>query len=317
MTSHPLVVGVPTQELMDSLGSIDGVKVVLWRFDGPAPVDHFDIVVPPYLEHARVLERLNGVSARLVQSQSIGYEGITKYLPASMPFANATTVHEASTAELALALTLAMQRGLTEFVRASERHEWQLKWFPSLADRRVLIVGYGAVGQAIEARLIPFEAEVTRVASTARVQDGPAGRPVRVHGLGDLQALIPHAEIIVLAVPLTQETHHLVDAAFLAAMADGALLVNVARGRVVDTDALVAEVTSGRLRAAVDVTDPEPLPADHPLWGLPNVLISPHVGGASSAMLPRMTRLIRRQIERMLAGEPPENLVIEGSPATR
>lgn len=313
MTSAPLVVGVPTEELVDALGSVPGADIVLWKFDGPPPVNHFDVVVPPYLEHARVLERLNGVSARLVQSQSIGYEGITKYLPPGLPFANATTVHEASTAELALALTLAMQRGLTEFVRASERHEWQLRWFPSLADRRVLIVGYGAVGQAIEERLIPFEAEVTRVASTARVQEGPAGRPVQVHGFADLHALVPHAEIIILAVPLTEQTHHLVDSAFLSAMADNALLVNVARGRVVDTDALVAEVNRGRIRAAIDVTDPEPLPADHPLWNLPNVLISPHVGGASSAMLPRMTRLIRRQIERMLAGEPPENLVIQGT----
>lgn len=313
MTSAPLVVGVPTEELVDALGSVPGADIVLWKFDGPPPVNHFDIVVPPYLEHARVLERLNGVSARLVQSQSIGYEGITKYLPPGLPFANATTVHETSTAELALALTLAMQRGLTEFVLASERHEWQLRWFPSLADRRVLIVGFGAVGQAIEERLIPFEAEVTRVASTARVQEGSAGRPVQVHGFADLHALVPHAEIIILAVPLTEQTHHLVDAAFLSAMADNALLVNVARGRVVDTAALVAEVTSGRIRAAVDVTDPEPLPADHPLWNLPNVLISPHVGGASSAMLPRMTRLIRRQIERMLAGEPPENLVIQGT----
>jgi phosphoglycerate dehydrogenase-like enzyme len=132
-----------------------------------------------------------------------------------------------------------------------------------------------------------------------------------VHGLEDLPRLIPHAEIVVLSMPLSKKTYHMVDKAFLAAMADDAMLVNMARGRVVDTDALVAEVTSGRLRAALDVTDPEPLPAEHPLWGLPNVVISPHLGGSTSAMFPRIRKLIRQQIERMQAGEPPLNVVID------
>jgi phosphoglycerate dehydrogenase-like enzyme len=175
----------------------------------------------------------------------------------------------------------------------------------------VLIVGYGGLGQAIEEKMIPFEVEITRVASSARVQEGPAGRPVQVHGLEDLPRLIPHAEIVVLSMPLSKKTYHMVDKAFLAAMADDAMLVNMARGRVVDTDALVAEVNSGRLRAALDVTDPEPLPAGHPLWGLPNVVISPHLGGSTSAMFPRIRKLIRQQIERMQAGEPPLNVVID------
>jgi phosphoglycerate dehydrogenase-like enzyme len=101
----------------------------------------------------------------------------------------------------------------------------------------------------------------------------------------------------------------MVDAAFLARMRDGALLVNVARGAVVDTDALLGELSTGRLQAALDVTDPEPLPADHPLWRAPGLLLTPHVGGNTSAFLPRALRLVREQLRRHVAGEPLANIV--------
>jgi phosphoglycerate dehydrogenase-like enzyme len=130
-----------------------------------------------------------------------------------------------------------------------------------------------------------------------------------VHAITDLPALLPSADVVVLVLPLTDETRGLVDASFLASMKDGALLVNVARGAVVDTDALVKELTSGRLRAAVDVVDPEPLPADHPLWDCPGLLVSPHVGGSSSAMWPRAYRLVRDQLHRIAAGEEPVNIM--------
>jgi hypothetical protein len=165
----------------------------------------------------------------------------------------------------------------------------------SLADKTVLIVGYGSVGAAIEQRLAGFEVEVLRVARTAR--EGVAG-------LEDLPKLLPLADVVMLVVPATAQTRGLVDAEFLGRMKDGALLVNVARGIVVDTGALLAETSSGRLRAALDVTDPEPLPADHPLWKLPNVLITPHVGGGSTAFLLRALKLIREQLRRYAAGEP-------------
>ena len=307
-----LVVSLPDEGLLEELGDIPGVEWVTWELDGPAPRAHLDIVVPPYWGGERPLARLEGVSVGPVQWQSIGYNGVDRHLPAGVPLANAATVHETSTAELALGLLLAAQRGIPEFVRDGVAHRWDLRTFPSVADRRVLIVGYGGVGKAIDARLAGFEAHVTRLARTARQDRNLAGDPVEVRGFDELAERLAEAEIVILAVPLTAETTGLIDAAALAAMPDGALLVNVARGQVVDTGALVRELESGRLRAALDVTDPEPLPADHPLWDCPNVLITPHAGGDSNAMLPRVVALIRRQIDRMRAGERPENLVIGG-----
>ncbi|PII85065.1 hydroxyacid dehydrogenase [Leucobacter sp. OLJS4] len=307
-----LVVSLPDEGLLEELGELPGVEWVAWELDGPAPREHLDIVVPPYWGGAELLERLQGTSVGLVQWQSIGFNGVDAHLPAGIPLANAATVHEASTAELALALLLAAQRGIPEFVRDGDARRWDLRTFPSVADRRVLIVGYGGVGKAIDARLAGFETHVTRLARTARQDRDLSGKPVEVRGFESLAESLAEAEIVILAVPLTPETTGLIDAAALATMPDGALLVNVARGRVVDTAALVRELESGRLRAALDVTDPEPLPADHPLWSCANALITPHAGGDSTAMLPRVVDLIRRQIARMQAGEQPENLVLGG-----
>lgn len=308
-----LVVSLPGGEgLGEAIGQVPGVEFVEWDLDGPPPRDHIDIVVPPYWGGNRRLARLVDVGVRLVQWQSIGYNGVERHLPAGVALANAATVHETSTAELALALVLASQRGIPQFVRAGDERSWQLVSYPSLADRKVLLIGYGGVGRAIEARLSGFEASLTRIARTARTDRNLAGEEVPVLGFDGLHGALADAEVVILAVPLTDETRGLIDASALAAMPDGALLVNVARGPVVDTDALVAELQSGRLRAALDVTFPEPLPEDHPLWACPNALITPHVGGDSSAMLPRMAALIRRQIERMRAGEPPENLKLGG-----
>lgn len=175
-----------------------------------------------------------------------------------------------------------------------------------LADKHVLIVGYGAIGGAIEDRLTPFEvARVTRVARSARTTErGP------VHPLTELPELLPEADVVIMVTPLTEDTRGLVNAEFLARLKDGALLVNVGRGPVVDTKALLAELESGRITAALDVTDPEPLPQEHPLWQAPGVLISPHVGGPTSAFLPRAKRLLAAQLTRFAAGEPLENVVL-------
>ncbi|WP_139415468.1 2-hydroxyacid dehydrogenase [Agromyces laixinhei] len=305
MTDAPLLVTVPGRTLLNALGSPPpGAEVQIWDLTGAPPAAHIDLVVPPYMGAAARLGALDDVTAQLVQSQSIGYDDVPDALPAGHVFANAASVHETSTAELTLALILASQRGIPDFVRAAGEGRWAPVRNESLADRRVLLLGYGGVGRAIEARLAPFEVELTRVASHARSDERGF-----IRGIDELPTLLPNADVVIVAVPLNESTTGLVDAAFLAALPDDALVVNIARGKVADTEAILAEAKPGRLRFALDVTDPEPLPTGHPLFALPNVLVSPHVGGATTAMMPRMARLLREQIERMLRGDAPLNVV--------
>jgi phosphoglycerate dehydrogenase-like enzyme len=302
-----LLVSVPSAELASDLAPLpEGVELHVWDFTGAPPASRLDIVVPPYMGGSAVLSALDGVQTRLVQSQSIGYDGVERMLPAGHLFANAASVHETSTAELALALTLAVQRSIPQYVRAQEHGRWAPEPGGSLADRRVLLLGYGGVGTAIAARLAPFEVEIVAVASRERTENG-----VHVHAVSELHELAARADILITSLPGGDATRHIIDDALLSTLPEGALVVNVGRGPLIDTDALVDHVRRGRIRAALDVTDPEPLPADHPLWTLPGVLIAPHVGGASDAMRPRIARLVRRQIERMLAGEPPLNVVLD------
>ncbi|WP_457029652.1 2-hydroxyacid dehydrogenase [Kitasatospora sp. P5_F3] len=291
------------------VGGLPEVAAAVWDGRGEGPtrrvLDEVEFFVVPYTYTSAAVPLLARMPRlRVVQSLSAGVEELLPAVPTGVALCNARGVHDASTAELALTLVLSSLRGVPGFVRAQEAASWQGGSFASLADRTVLLVGHGSIGAAVEERLVPFECNVLRVARSARTAArGP------VHALADLPDLLPRADVVVLTVPLTDETRGLVDAAFLAAMKDGALLVNVARGAVVDTGALLAELRGGRLAAALDVTDPEPLPAGHPLWQAPNTLITPHVGGNSSAFLPRALRLIRTQLERFLAGEPLENVV--------
>lgn len=246
---------------------------------------------------------------QVVQTLTAGMDhilGAVGDLSPGVRLCNAAGVHTASTAELALTLTLASLRGIPGMVRGQDREEWLFGVYDALADKSVLIIGYGAIGSAVEDRLVPFECErITRVARSART--APRGP---VHALAELPELLPRADVVILTTPLTDSTRGLAGAEFLARMKDGALLVNVARGPVVDTKSLLAEVESGRLRAALDVTDPEPLPAGHPLWHAPNVLITPHVGGSSTAFEPRAKRMLARQLTRFAAGEPVEHTVL-------
>lgn len=304
-----IVVTVPHARLAENIGPVpEGAELLIWDMQSPAPRDRLDIVVPPYMGSSSVLGALQGLDVGLVQSQSIGYDGVVDSLPSGLLFANAASVHETSTAELAMALMLASQRQFPRFVLAQDRAEWSPVFAESLADRRVLLVGFGGVGEAIAVRLQPFEVELTVVARTARAIRHDQLGEVVVHGIDELAVLLPDAEIVVLTLPGGDETRHLFDDETLSLMRDGALLVNVGRGTLVDTDALVRQ--EGRIRAALDVVDPEPLPEGHPLWKTEGVLLSPHVGGASTAMNPRIARLIRRQIERMLNGEDPLNIVL-------
>ncbi|WP_046498543.1 2-hydroxyacid dehydrogenase [Streptomyces odonnellii] len=284
-----------------------------WDGTQDFPADPADCVlyVVPYMKGPEVATRPLAAmtSVRLVQTLSAGTDHVAPglgSLPAGVRLCNARGVHEASTSELTLALILASLRGIPGFVRGQEREEWRSGFYPALADKSVLIVGYGSIGAAIEDRLAPFEcARVARVARSARTTERGA-----VHAFTELPALLPEADVVILSTPLTEETKGLAGAGFLARMKDGALLVNVARGPVVDTKALLAEVESGRITAALDVTDPEPLPAGHPLWHAPGVLISPHVGGSTSAFLPRAKRLLTEQLSRFAAGDEPLNTVL-------
>jgi phosphoglycerate dehydrogenase-like enzyme len=265
--------------------------------------------VPPFTSTVRastLLPRMTGL--RAVQLLSAGADAWVGHVPDGVRLCDARGVHDASTSEWALTATLASLRRFPAFARAQARHEWVAAAetpTDELTGKRVLLIGAGSIGAAIAAKMAPFDVRLTRVARTARPAED-------VHGVDELPALLPHAEIVVLVVPLTEQTRGLVDAGFLKALSDGALLVNAARGSVVDTDALVAELRSGRISAAVDVTDPEPLPAGHPLWDLPNVLLTPHVGGSVRGLLPRGYRLAGEQLRRFVAGEPLINQVVDG-----
>jgi phosphoglycerate dehydrogenase-like enzyme len=239
---------------------------------------------------------------RLVQLLSAGAEKFLGRLPEGVVLCNARGAHTPATAEWAVTATLAAQRGIPFFVREQEAERWSFTTHRSLVGARVLVVGAGDIGQTIGRMLAGFDVDLTFVARTAR--DG-------VRSTAELPQLLPHADVVILIVPVTPETRGMVDADFLAAMPDGALLVNAARGVVVDTDALVAELTSGRLRAALDVTEPEPLPAGHPLWTAPGLLLTPHVGGEVPQTGQRVAATVVDQVRRILAGEPLVNVVDE------
>lgn len=303
-------VWIPHEQGRALLGPVpDGVTVEVAPAPDELPSDPAGVRfwVPPFLAQAESVH----VAAKMpdlqvVQLLTAGADAWVGGLPAGVMLCDARGVHDSPTAEWVLTAILSHLRAFPAFVRAQARHEWsygQHAPTDELAGKRVLIVGAGSIGAAIEARLAPFEVELTRVARTAR----PG-----VHGVADLPDLLPAADIVVLIVPLTDQTRGMVDAAFLTAMSDGALLVNAARGPVVDTDALVAALSIGRIAAALDVTEPEPLPVDHPLWELPNVLLTPHVGGSVRGLLPRAYRLAGAQLRRFVAGEPLLNEVVDG-----
>lgn len=309
MTRPSLVVSVPEPDYAAPLDDLDGADVVVWDMASRHPRGaEIQLAVVPYMTRLRMPDITPGLeSLQAVQIQSAGYEQFVDGLPDGVLLCNAAGVHDASTAELAVALTLASVREFPELLAAQADSRWEpLRIRPSLADRSVLVVGYGRIGQAIARRLQPFEVTIAAVASRARPGDGLVEK---VHGIDELPELIGRHDVVVVIVPLTDSTRRLVDAGLLARMRDGALLVNVSRGPVVDTDALTAECASGRLRAALDVTDPEPLPPGHPLWTTPGVIITPHIGGATQAMRPRAVALVRRQVEAMLAGAPLDNVV--------
>lgn len=300
---------VPDEFVPVELASESG-RIVGYRGAGPEDprlLERVGFFVPNYFGGVQNIALAAHMPAlQVVQLLTAGFDAALEQIPQQVSVCNAAGVHDASTAELAVGLIIAALRELDQAARAMPHGRWH---HPvrgaSLADRRVLVIGAGGVGRAIEKRLVPMEAEITMVGRTAR----PG-----VHGVDELPALLPLAQVVVLAVPLDASTEGMVDDAFLARLPDDALIVNVSRGPVVRTDALVAELDAGRLRAALDVTDPEPLPADHPLWQQERALVIGHVGGDTTAFPPRARRLIDGQIRRWREGEPIQHVVRPGSP---
>jgi phosphoglycerate dehydrogenase-like enzyme len=257
--------------------------------------------VPPYLGDDSILAVLARLpDVRVVQSLTAGVDWIAPFMPPGVVLCNARGVHEASTSELALAGILAMAKNIPQFVRQQDQGSWQHTRTGGLLGSHAVIIGHGAIGQAVADRLRPFGVRVTGV--TRSGHDG-------TRTLAAIEEELLSCDILVITAPLTEQTRGLVDAPLLARLPQGALVVNVARGPVVDNAALACELRSGRLRAVLDVTDPEPLPPSSELWRLPNVLVTPHVGG-DSELFPRLAcRLVAEQVRRYRAGTPLEHRV--------
>lgn len=291
--------------LLPSLLAPIEVEDVTWFEDdedpSPALCSEVGFFVPRYLG-TRGNAGLTALMPRLqvLQLLTVGYDYARGHVPAGVTLCNAQGVHEGSTAELALGLAIASMRRIDRAARDMAGQHWDHQRGASLQGARVLVIGAGPVGTLVAERFRPLCGAVTVVARTPR-----AG----VVGVDDLPGLLSRADVVVLAVPLTDATTRMVDAAFLATMRDGALLVNIARGPVVDTEALVAELARGRISAALDVTDPEPLPPGHPLWTAPNCLVTPHIGGDTDAFPVLARALIARQVQAWRAGESLVNVI--------
>ncbi|MDP9385584.1 MAG: 2-hydroxyacid dehydrogenase [Actinomycetota bacterium] len=265
----------------------------------PGQLARAEVVVPAY--GSEIVARLGEMPAlRLVLVSSAGYEWLTPHLPEGVAHANARGARDSAVAEWVLAAVLAMEKDLPGFSDAQRAERWAHRLVSDLAGRTALILGAGSIGGAVAERLGPFGVEVIRVARTPR-----AG----VHGAVELPALLPRADVLVVLLPETPDTRGMVGAGVLGRLPEGALVVNAGRGTVVDTEALLDAVRSRGLRAALDVTDPEPLPPGHPLWRAPGVLITPHVAGDTPRAERAALRLAGDQLRAYAAGAPVPNVI--------
>ncbi len=290
----------------DDLVAPEGVTL-LGPASAPLDSDLIETVTfyaPPYMSGLAGLEPSRRMpNLQYLQMPNAGYDETHPFRRENLLICNARGVHDVSTSELALALTLASLRGLDDYVLAQKSGEWLSGTRPSLAYKRVALVGYGSIGKRIALMLSPFDVDL--VAFTRTGSEGTTK-------MREFDSLLPTFDVVILIIPANADSVGLMNEVRLAKMKDGALLVNVARGVIVDTDALVAELASGRIRAALDVTDPEPLEPNHPLWQQPGLIISPHVGGNSSAFPRGMRNLLQTQFERLSLGEEPINVVLRG-----
>jgi phosphoglycerate dehydrogenase-like enzyme len=280
-----------------------GLEADVWKGgeELPSSADEVEFVVFPFGINPEILRKIVTLPRlKTIQILSAGAEHILPYIPDNITLCNARGAHTPATAEWTAGVIIASIRNFPRFAAGQLAGHWDPAVSDLIAGKRVLIVGYGSIGQAVERRLAGWEVAIDRVARHAR--DG-------VHPIDELPRLLPTADVVVILVPVTDETRQLVNAEFLKSMKDGALLVNAARGVIVDTDALLAELTSGRLTAALDVTDPEPLPDGHPLWSAPGLLLTPHVGGAVRASRKRAYDVVKNQLARLAAGQPLQNVI--------
>ena len=267
-------------------------------------LSQINFYVPTYMGGKAALEWAAKMpNLKVLQMPNAGYDDALAYLRPGLTLCNAAGVHDASTAELAVALSLASRRGIPDFVRDQDKENWNHQKRTSLSDSRIGIVGYGSIGKQVAKNLSGFEVEVIGFSKSGR--DG-------AKKIEELDSYLPSLDIVILILPLNPESKGLFNKDRLAKMKDGSLLVNVARGPIVDTDALLTELNSGRIFAALDVTDPEPLPKGHPLWKAKNLLIVPHVGGNSTAFEPRCRKLVESQLQLMVSGQPLKNIVGQG-----
>ncbi|KJE25536.1 phosphoglycerate dehydrogenase-like oxidoreductase [Frankia torreyi] len=301
--SRSVLVLVPTDGGVTALSAVPGIEPLRYDPDAPLPAAarEAEVLVVAASTVQRQLDAMRELpKLRLVQTISAGTDQWHGRLPAGVALSNARGAHGGSTAEWAVGALLALYREIPRFLSDATAGRWEPHQTGTLAGRRVLVLGAGDLGTALRRRLEPFETEVTMVARRPRPD---------VHTLDEVPGLLPDHDAVVVMLPLADELRGLVDAAFLARMPDGAILVNAARGAHVVTSALLAELESGRLRAALDVTDPEPLPPDHPLWRAPGLLLTPHVGGLTTGVSQRIWSVIARQLDQYVRDGRPENLV--------
>jgi len=283
-------------------GRLPRAAIVRYEDNDDSGLGEVEFYCMPYMgDDASVALIARMPRLRVVQSLSSGVDNVLDSVPDRVTLCNGSGLHhEEGTAELAVSLILASLRQIPLFARQQTRRSWDHLRTDSLEGKKVLLVGYGHIGRGIEQRLLPFGAQVTRASRTAR--DGVAP-------LAQLPRLAAGADILVVCIALTPSTRGLISGQVLAALPDGALVVNVARGPLVDAAALRGHLTQGRLRAALDVTDMEPLPADRPEWTLPNVLITPHIGGDTFVFARRAPGFVADQAGRHCAGQPLANIV--------
>jgi len=316
-------VGYPATLAAELLSGFPRQAELIPLSDAPGPEVDIDVWIPdPYQTRAlRTWPRLRGV--RLVLALMAGTEWIPRTVGPHVTICNARGAHNISTAEWTVSSILAMLKYFPLYLGIQRTGIWKRRFeatahyakitgdaravYPpvmqeELTGKTVLMVGYGSIGKEIERMLEPFHVDLLRVARTPRTD------PV-VHAVSELEALLPRAEVIILILPATAESNKLIGAREFSLMRQGALLVNAARGPIVDTEALIDALNTGRVRAALDVTEPEPLPEGHPLWSCPNLLLTPHVGGSSPQFAPRALRTAADELRRYIAGEPLQNVV--------